>query len=121
MDMRKLFDEINTKADEEHKVRSTYAMFNDDMYYIMMEKTAGESGVKVKAVKERNGLKAYHEVFWWYVTTTGAALQEKSKRVSCPSPIVKEEDFMVKLEAWEEEVKVLDQYDTALIKLNWWR
>ena len=34
MDMRKLFDEINTKADEEHKVRSTYAMFNDDMYYI---------------------------------------------------------------------------------------
>ena len=113
MDMKKLYEEINTAAPVGQKVNSTFEVLNDDMYYVMMEKTDGVSAVKAKAVGNRDGLKAYHEVCWWYVTTTGAALQDKSKRVSCPNPIVKEEHFMEKLEAWEAEVKVLDQYDVA--------
>ena len=113
IDMNNLHDEINDKAPPHSKVEATFEAFNDDMYYIMMDKNANESAAKVKAAKNRDGLKAYHEIFWWYVTTTGAALQEKSKRVSCPSPIIKEESCMAELEAWEEELKVLDQYDDA--------
>ena len=56
----------------------------------MMDKTIGESAAKVKAIKNRDGFKAYHEVFYLYVTTRGEALQEKSKTVSCPQPIANE-------------------------------
>ena len=70
-----------------------------------MEKTSGESGLKVKSVDIDEGLHAYFKIYWWFVRTSGIAIQELSRKVMHPEAIVKEEKMMDHIEAWEADLK----------------
>ena len=72
-----------------------------------MEKTTGESAVKVKSVEASEGLYAYFKIYWWFVRTSGIAVQELSRKCMHQEPIVKEERMMDHLEAWEADLKVI--------------
>ena len=86
---------------------------NEDLYYILVEKTEGESAIKVKSVDTGSGLMAYHRIYWWFVKTSGIALQDRSRKVMYPEPVTREEKMMEGIEAWEAHVKVLDQHGDA--------
>ena len=81
---------------------------NTDLYYVLVEKTSGESSLKVKAVEEGEGFMAYFAIYWWFVKTSGAAIQERSRKAMQPEPISKEEKMMENIEAWEEDIKVVE-------------
>ena len=86
------------------KLNATLDDFNKDLYYILMEKTTGESGLKVKSVDIDKGLHAYFKIYWWFVRTSGIAIQELSRKVMHPEAIVKEEKMMDHIEAWEADL-----------------
>ena len=74
---------------------------NADLYYILVEKTTGESINKVKSVKEGCGLLAYFKIYWWFVKTSGIAIQDRSRKTMYPGQIVKEEKMAEAIEEWE--------------------
>ena len=82
--------------------------FNNDLYYVLVEKSTGESALKVKSVAEGEGLQAYFSIYWWFVKTSGIAIQERSRKAMQPEPISKEEKMMENIEALEEDVKVVE-------------
>ena len=81
---------------------------NQDLYYVLVEKTTGEAAVKVKAAIEGRGFNAYFSIYWWFVKTSGIAVQERSRKAMQPEPTVKEEKMMECIEAWEEDVKIVE-------------
>ena len=64
---------------------------NNDLYYVLVEKTTGEAASKVKSVDEGMGFWAYFAIYWWFVKTSGVAIQERSRKAMQPEPISKEE------------------------------
>ena len=112
VDLNKLNDIYTTKT-----VNMTEQVpiekFNDDMHYVLVEKTAGEAANKVKGVEPGNGLLAYYRIYWWFTKTSGTALQDRSRKALYPNAIVKDEKLMESLEEWEASVKILDQHGSA--------
>ena len=86
---------------------------SEDLYYILVEKTEGEAATKVKSVETGKGLLAYHRIYWWYVKTSGIALQDRSRTTMYPVSIAKIEKLMEGLEDWESNLKILDQHGSA--------
>ena len=81
---------------------------NGDLYYVLVEKTTGESATKIKHIEVGEGFMAYFSIYWWFVKTSGAAVQERSRKAMQPEPISKEEQMMESIEAWEEDLKVVE-------------
>ena len=81
---------------------------NNDLYYVLVEKSTGESALKVKSVADGEGLQAYFSIYWWFVKTSGIAIQERSRKAMQPEPVSKEEKMIENIEAWEEDVKVVE-------------
>ena len=78
-----------------------------DLYYVLVEKTSGESAIKVKSVEEGKGIHAYFKIYWWFVKTSGIAIHDRSRKAMLPEAISKEENISTQLEAWEADNKVL--------------
>ena len=94
---------------------ASYKMVDEDLYYILVDKTEGEAAGKVKTVEAGQGILAYHKIYWWYVKTSGIALQDRSRKVMYPEPIKHEEKIMEGIENWEQNLKVLDQHGAAYV------
>ena len=86
---------------------------NEDLYYVLVEKTTGEAAIKVKAVDEGQGLLAYFKIYWWFVKTSGIAIQDRSRKVMQPEVIQSEAKMMDGIEAWEADFKVLEAQRTG--------
>ena len=116
VDMRRLEEIYNEKT-----ANMTEAVpvnkFNDDMHYVLVEKTSGEAANKVKGCEAGCGLLAYYRIYWWFTKTSGTALQDISRKALYPNAIVKDEKIMESLEEWEASVKILEQHGSAY-KLN---
>ncbi len=63
------------------------------MCYTLIEKTEGEALVRVNAVEEGQGLKAYQRLYCWFAGTSGLALQERMRTVMSPIAVKREEDI----------------------------
>ncbi len=87
---------------------STIEQINEDLYFVLVEKTTGESAAKVKSVMEGEGIHAYFKIFWWFVKTSGVAVQDLSRKFMHPKPTTKEDNMMTYLEAWESDIKILE-------------
>ena len=63
---------------------------NEDMYYILMDKTSGECHDKVTSSEAGDGLNAFCKIFLWYASSSGLALQERTRNIMNPTPPKKE-------------------------------
>lgn len=85
-----------------------YKKRNEDLEFILIDKTEGESAAKVRK-RRGEGLVAYYLLHRWFVKTTGLALQEEMKKVMNPTPVVKDELLLGHLEEWERTVSKLEK------------
>ncbi len=67
---------------------------------MLVEKTCGEAGEKVKSVEAGQELLACHIIYLWVVNTSGIALQDRARNVTFPEPMQKGERLMDALEAF---------------------
>ena len=51
---------------------------NEELYYLMVEKTEGDAALRVSSGQPGQGLQAYMRVYLWFAGTTGLALTEKT-------------------------------------------
>ena len=102
-------------SDDEIEERHKRA--KEDLQYILTEKTEGTAALKVKSVKDGNGMMSYQRIFGWYVKTSGQALAARARRAGQPTPIMKKEFMMEAIESWEKDVTVLETFGTSY-KLN---
>ena len=77
---------------------TTYEQFNEDMYYILMEKTVGDAKSRVNAVEPGNGLEALCKIYSWYASTSGLAIGARMDMIMRPNPVTKPEELATALE-----------------------
>ena len=65
---------------------------NEELYYVMVEKTEGDAALRVNSGEPGNGLAAYMRVYLWFSGTTGLALTEKTRMLMHPNPPKHERD-----------------------------
>ena len=97
------FDEINR--------------LNEDLFFILTDKTEGESLVRVMGVPSGDGFLAYQKVHKWYAGISGLGIAERARQVMHPSPPKREEEVAGALERWAEQVKFIEKHG-AQYKLN---
>ena len=66
---------------------------NEDLYYVLVEKTEGEAALRVNSSEPGEGLDAYQKVYLWFAGTTGLALAERTRMLMGPEPPKREEDI----------------------------
>ena len=74
--------EVDGATDIEEMVRA-----EEDLYYVLIEKTKGEAALRVQSGNPGEGLQAYMKVYLWFAGTTGLALSEKMCKLAwrvCP-------------------------------------
>ncbi len=81
-----------------------------DMYYTLVEKTEDEALVRVNAVEEGQGLKAYQRLYCWFAGTSGLALHDKLRTVMSPTAVKREEDISDAVDKWMDQVKILESH-----------
>ena len=79
-----VIDDICARKGIEPEDLPDFTQFNEDMYYVLVEKTSGEAGAKVKSAEAGQGMMAYHRIYWWFVKTSGIALQDRARKVTFP-------------------------------------
>ena len=83
----------------EDEIEDKYKRVKEDLQYIWTEKTEGTAALKVKSVKDGNGMMSYQRV-----KTSGQALAARARRAGQPTPIMKEEYMMEAIESWGKDV-----------------
>ena len=97
-------------AYDELKCTFSMATFNEDLYYVLVEKTEGDAAVKVNGGDHGNGLQAYQTVYLWFAGTTGMALSKRSEWVMNP-PIPKNSlELAMLIPKWMHEITQLSNY-----------
>ena len=76
---------------------------------MLVDKTDGDQGAKVKSVEVGDGVHAYFKIYWWFVKTSGIAVQDRLRKVMYPEPISKEDKMNESIEAWESDMEILEQ------------
>ena len=52
---------------------------DDDLYYVLVEKTEGEAALRVQSGEAGEGMQAYQKVYLWFAGTSGLALSERKE------------------------------------------
>ena len=86
------------------------SMIEEDLYFILTEKTSGECHEKVLSCDPGAGLEAYMKMYLWYSSTSGLALQERARMIMNPHVPQKEEDIAKALESWVTESNLLENH-----------
>ena len=95
--------------------------FSEDLYAVLIDKTEGEVNRRLIGTYERAkldmrthgetygdaGLKAYFEMYAWFMTTTGLRQSERMAALITPTPARSDEDLADAIEAWEREEREL--------------
>ena len=88
-------------------------MNSEDLYYILVDKTASEAKLKVDAVEAGEGIMAFQNLYLWFSGTSGEAISWKTAKVMNPTPVKKEEDLASALDQWLKDVKTLKIMETV--------
>ena len=83
---------------------------NEDLYYVLVEKTEGEAALRVSSSEPGDGLESYQKVYLWFAGTTGLALAERTRMLMGPEPPKREEDIAESLEKWCEQERLLQAH-----------
>ena len=69
-------------VDAEERVNA----IDEDLYYILTDKTSGSALEKVHTANPGQGIKAFQRLWVWFGCCSGMAIQERSRHVMNPSP-----------------------------------
>ena len=92
---------------------SRFEKLEEDLYYILIEKTTGQGLEKVQATTPGQGVTAFIRLFVWFGCCSGLAIQERTRRIMNPNSPKKEEDISASLESWLEEVSLVEAHGQA--------
>ena len=82
--------------------------FNDDLYYILIEKTEEEAAQKIhEGGDEGDGFGAYKRLYLWFAGVSGQALNERARIALQPTAPKKSEEVADALGRWLEQLKYL--------------
>ena len=100
---RKMLDdielgELDGATDLEEQVQA-----EEDLYYVLVEKTEGEAALRVQSGTPGEGLQAYMKVYLWFAGAAGLALAEMPRAVTQPTPPAIEYDIADALEKWVDQ------------------
>ena len=84
--------------------------FNEDLYYILNEKTEGNAATRVKSVELGQGFEAYQTVYLWFSSTCGMALNKRMDSLMVPASATKPEELAAAIEKWREQLRVVETY-----------
>ena len=76
----------------------TFDKFNEDLYYILTEKTEGDAAARVRAVEPGQGFEAYQRVYIWFSSTCGMALNKRMDGLMVPASPTKPEELAAAIE-----------------------
>ena len=57
---------------------------DENLYYVLVEKTDGDAALRVQSGKQGQGVNAYMRLYLWFSGTTGLALSEKVAQLMNP-------------------------------------
>ena len=80
---------------------------NEELYYVMVEKTEGDAALRVNSGQPGEGLQAYMRVYLWFAGTTGLALTEKTRMLMHPAAPKHDYEIADALEKWSEQERTL--------------
>ena len=96
-------------VDDRH--RKKYEEWNQDMWWVLIEKTTGEALLRVKGVEQGQGMEAYKRLHQWFGKQTDMGLAELRQRVIRPNQAKREEDIARCIEEWNESLMELKRVD----------
>ena len=76
----------------------SFDKFNEDLYYILTEKTKSYAAARVRAVEPGHGFEAYQRVYIWFSSTCGMALNKRMDSSMVPSSPNKPEELATAIE-----------------------
>ena len=89
----------------------TLKAFNESLYAVLVDKTEGEARQRVKAAQNGKGLSAFKRVFEWFTITSGLGIAERRSKIMIPEQAKKPEEVVGLIEAWEKEMRELNELD----------
>ena len=118
---RKFMKNLNKQLDQDRKVLTAQdldnvdgaddignqANANEDLYYVLVEKTEGEAALRVNSGEPGEGVQAYMRLYLWFAGTTGLALTEKTRLIMHPTPAKHDHEIADLLERWSEQERHL--------------
>ena len=95
-------------ANEDDRCMKQSGAWHQDMWWVRVEKTTGETLLRVKGVEQGQGMEAYRRLHQWFGEQTDMGLAELSQRVIRPNQAKREEDIARCIEngtahAWHED------------------
>ena len=66
------------------KMSSTREIMEEDLHYILTDKTSGEAKSKVDIAEHGKGIEALMNLIMWYSTSSGEAIDERTKKIMNP-------------------------------------
>ena len=98
---RKFMKSLNQKLDQDRKVLDDVDVdlldgagqlddlkrLSEELYYVLVEKTEGDAGLRVNSGETGEGLQAYMRLYLWFAGITGLALTEKTRELMHPNPV----------------------------------
>ena len=104
---RKVLDEIDVELLDGAGELDDLKRISEDIYYVLVEKTEGDAGLRVNSGETGEGLNAYMRLYLWFAGTTGLALTEKTRELMAPNPVKHEYEIADALEKWSEQERTL--------------
>jgi hypothetical protein len=98
-------------AKDYDKCRDQFEEWNQDMWWVLIEKTTGEALLRVKGVEQGQGMEAYKRLHQWFGKQTDFGLAELRQRVIRPNQANREEDIARCIEEWNESLMELKRVD----------
>ena len=78
---------------------------NENLYYVLVEKSEGEAAVRVNSGELGQGLAAYQKIYLWFAGTTGLALSQRMTNLM--NPPKHEHEIAEAIEKWSESERIL--------------
>ncbi len=74
--------------------------FNNDLHYILVEKTEDETSRRVQEVDSGDRMSAYQRLYLWFSSVSGQALNDRARKVMSPNSPNKPEDVAEAVGKW---------------------
>ena len=83
---------------------------NDDMHFILTDKTTGEARIKIENGDPSKGVHSLLKLIHWYSTTSGEAVQERIRVIMHPPTPKKDEEIFMTVENWIKEIRQIEEH-----------
>ena len=105
-------------ADHKSSTASSREVVEQDLHYILTDKTSGDAKAKVDAAEHGEGYHALMNLVMYYSTTGGEALNDRIRRIMSPGTPKKDEDISQALDTWLKESREVSDLGASELPLE---